>query len=325
MSQGRLEARLERLRELRGADASTRVAALRRALHDPSNYLVAKAAELAGEADVALMPDLLAAYDAYFGDGVARDPQVWAKTAIARALRALGYRDPTPFVRGLHHVQLEAVWGRREDMAQNLRCVCAQALVDTDLAPPAALRELIPHLVDPFAVVRVEAVNAIAQIGGEEAALLLRLKAHAGDGEPEVVGACFVALLEREPSGAVAFITPFLAHDDDAVRAEAAAALALSRDPAALEALGAFLQQPLPLALRQATIAACAGCPQPAVVELLLGFVAGPQRAVAEFALRAIAQSRFGDGARARAWDAAVAAHGSELARPFEEFFGRPN
>ncbi|HEX3551531.1 MAG TPA: hypothetical protein VHT53_14190, partial [Candidatus Elarobacter sp.] len=250
-----------------------------------------------------------------------RDPQVWGKTAIARALRTLGHRHPAAFVRGLHHVQLEPVWGKYEDMAPNLRCVCAQALVDTDLAAPVALRELIPLLVDPFVVVRVEAINAIAQVGGDEAALLLRLKAHAGDEEAEVVGACFAAIVEREPGAAVAFVATFLEHVDDAVKGEAAATLAQSRDPAALVALREFLGRPVSRELREATITACAACPQPAIVDLLIDVIGG-QRGDAEIAIAAIAQSRFRDAARARTWDAVLATRGRGLMLIFEDAFG---
>jgi HEAT repeat protein len=323
-AKGGLDAKLEKLRALRDADADVRIPALRRALADASNYLIAKAAELAADrGDAGLIPDLLAAYDTRFGDdAVARDPQVWAKVAIARALRTLGHRDPAPFVRGLHHVQLEPVWGKLVDMAPNLRCACAQALVDTDLAPPDALRELVQHLVDPFPVVRVEAVTAVAQIGGHEAALLLRLKAHAGDDEPEVLGACFAALVEREGAAGVAFVVPFLDDDDDAVKAEAAAALALSRDPAAIELLRAFVQRPLPADVRATAVAACAGCPQPAVVDLLLDVVAGRERGLAEHAVRALGASRFRDAVRDRARDAVVATRRDDLMALYDDAFG---
>ncbi len=321
-SKGRVEAKLEKLRELRGADATARIAALRRTLRDSSNYVVAKAAELAeASGDAELIPDLLAVYDSLFEDGAARDPQVWAKTAIARALRTLGHRDAAPFVRGLHHVQLEPVWGKHEDAAPNLRCVCAQSLVDTDLRAADALRELIPHLVDPFTVVRVEAVSAVAQIGGDEAALLLRLKAYAGDDEPEVIGACFAGVLEREPHDALAFIAPFLDHERDDVRAEAAAAIALSRDPAALDLLRDVLRRARSRALREATAAACAASPQRAVVELLLPIVAADDAALAQTALRALAASRFRAAVRERAHEAADRARDPRVAAAYAEAF----
>ncbi len=302
---GRLEAKLEKLRALRHADRASRVDALRRALRDSSNYVAAKAAELAGECgDDALIPDLLDVYDGLFGaDAAERDPQLWTKNAIARALRTLEHRDPAPFLRGLHHVQLEPVWGKLEDAAPNLRCICAQGLVDAELPAPDALRELLPHLVDAFAVVRVEAVSAIAQIGGHEAALLLRLKALAGDAEAEVVGACFTALFEREPAGATSFVVPFLEDRSDDVKAEAAAALALSRDPDAVQHVRRFLRGDTTRSVREATVTVCAGSPQPDVAELLLEIAGEADRNLAERAIDALAQSRFRDRVRDRARD----------------------
>ncbi|MBV9439401.1 MAG: HEAT repeat domain-containing protein [Candidatus Eremiobacteraeota bacterium] len=321
MPKGRLEEKLAKLRQLREADEATRSRELRSALRDANNFVVAKATALAAEFGAsALIPDLLEVYGELFGaDAATRDPLVRAKDAIVRALRDLGHRDPAPFVRGLHHVQLEPVWGALEDAASRLRCACAQALVDADMPAPAALRELIPHLVDPFTVVRVEAVTAVAQIGGEEGLLLVRLKAYAGDAEAEVVGACFAALVDHEPADAVDFIAPFLRDKDEEVRAEAAAALALSRDPRALEHLRDLVSTTGSKQVRAAAVTACAGSPQPAVVELLLDVIAGRDRDLAQRAVHALAQSRFRESARARA--RAAARRGALVRASYDEAF----
>jgi len=299
------------------------VRGLRAALRDPSAYLVARAAEIAAQTgDAALVPDMLEVYDGLFEDAAKRDPQVWGKDALARALRSLGHRDPAPFLRGLHHVQLEPVWGKLVDMAANLRCGCAQALVDTDLAPYDALGELVAVLVDPFAVVRVEAVNAIAQIGGHEAALLLRLKALTRDAEPEVAGACFAALLDREPDRALPFVAGFLDDEDDALKAEAAASLALSRHPGALDEVRRFLARAPSRELRDATVNACAGCPQPEIVDLLLELIAGSDSSSAACAIGALAQSRFRESVRERASEAVRATRDRRLIAVCEDAFG---
>jgi hypothetical protein len=323
----RLETKLSALFELREADAATRVAGLQRALHDRSNYLVAKAAELAAESSHdELIPDMLAVYNELFGDdAVERDQLVRAKEAIARALRTLGYRSPEPFVRGLHHVQLEPTWGAPrglEDHAGALRCACAHALVDTDLLAGAALRELIPHLTDLIARVRVDTVRAVSQIGGDDAVLLLRLKAYAGDREPEVIGECFAAIFDREPDAAVAFIVPFLQHDDDAIKVEAAATLALARDPAALDHIGTFLHEQLSSEVRTATIVACAASPQRAVADLLLDIVAGHDGSSARSALQALSESRFRNDVRERARSAAQRSEDRQLMAAFTSAFG---
>jgi HEAT repeat protein len=323
----RLETKLSALFGLREAGAAARVAGLQHALHDRSNYLVAKAAELAAEGGHdELIPDLLAVYGELFGDdAVERDQLVRAKEAIARALRTLGYRRPEPFVRGLHHVQFEPTWGAPrgvEDHAGSLRCACAHALVDTDLLAGAALRELIPHLTDPIARVRVDTVRAVSQIGGDDAVLLLRLKAHAGDEEPEVIGECFAAILDREPGAAVAFIVPFLQHERDAIKVEAAATLALDRDPAALDHLRAFLNEELSGDVRTATIAACAASPQRAVADLLLEIAGGHNRSSARSALQALSESRFRNDVRERARSAVQRSGDQQLMAAFTSAFG---
>ena len=324
----RLKTKLSALLGLRDADVATRVPGLRLALRDGNNYLVAKAAELAADCGHdELIPELLAVYDELFGDdAVERDQLVRGKEAIARALRALGYRNPAPFVRGLHHVQLEPAWGAPrgvEDHAGSLRCACAHALVDTDLPAGAALRELIPHLTDPIANVRLDTVRAVSQIGGDDAVLLLRLKTHAGDREPEVIGECFAAILEREPHDAVAFILPFLQHDDDAIKVEAAATLALARDPAALSHLQAFLREQLSSEVRTATIIACAASPQRAVTDLLLDIITGPDRSLAQSAMQSLSESRFRNEVCERARMAAQRSGDRHVMAAFSSAFER--
>jgi HEAT repeat protein len=99
------------------------------------------------------------------------------------------------------------------------------------------LAYLTDLLVDHSKVVRVEAVRAIGAAGGLEGALLIRLKARAGDREPEVTGQCLSAMAAL---GEIAFVTEFLDADNPDVRMEAAAALAESREPEAVQPLGEF-------------------------------------------------------------------------------------
>ncbi len=86
---------------------------------------------------VELIPDLLGAFDRLFVKPVERDPQCWAKNAIAQALMDLDYREHAPFLMGARHVQLEAVWNGQEDTAQTLRGICLLALVSCNDIPRA--------------------------------------------------------------------------------------------------------------------------------------------------------------------------------------------
>ena len=75
---------------------------VKKALASRSNFLVAKAARLAEDANlVDLVPDLLAAYDRFFTNAEKSDPQCWAKNALSRALSKLECRDKVVFLRGL--------------------------------------------------------------------------------------------------------------------------------------------------------------------------------------------------------------------------------
>ncbi len=198
MSKNNFDGRLAALEDLRNApDSPARSAALRKALADRNNYIVAKAARIMGHLGLKdLIPDLVAAIDRFFTNPVKSDPQCWAKDAIVEALAKLDHDDSTVFIRGLRHVQMEPVWGGQQDSAGPLRGECALALVQCrNLRDSDVLSHLIEALADRETTVRIDAARAIGRIGGDAPALLLRLRALIGDGEPEVVGACLTSLL----------------------------------------------------------------------------------------------------------------------------------
>jgi hypothetical protein len=215
------------------------IATLKKALHDRVGLVVAKAAKVAAEFQLReLLPDLTVAFDRLFENPAERDPQCWGKNAIARALADLDFRESAPFLRGARHVQMEPVWGGQADTASNLRGICLLALIAcADIRREAILRCLIDALVEPAQTVRVEAVRALAEMGGDDSALLLRLKARTGDPEFAVVGQTFDAILRLEGPSAIPFISDFLGTAAEDIQAEAALSLGASRFPEAVEAL----------------------------------------------------------------------------------------
>ncbi|MGB9454936.1 MAG: hypothetical protein WCB12_02770 [Bryobacteraceae bacterium] len=239
MATRRIEEVLERLSALREGPPAEAVPALRKSLADSVNVVVAKAAKIAAERQLLeLIPDLLIAFDRLFQEPAERDPQCWGKNAIAGALRDLEYRESAPFLRGMRHVQMEPVWGKHEDTAQPLRGICLLALVAcTDIARGEVLRCLVEALTEPEAVVRAEAVRGLAEMEGDEAALLLRMKARLGDEEPQIVGQVFDALWKLEGEAALLFVGSFLESGRDEIREEAALALGASRFAAAVALL----------------------------------------------------------------------------------------
>ena len=85
---------------------------VRKALGHDNNYLVAKAARIVGDnVLLALLPEVLAAYNRFFENAVKSDPQCWAKNALIKAVVALECREPKVYLRGLRHIQEEPVWG----------------------------------------------------------------------------------------------------------------------------------------------------------------------------------------------------------------------
>ena len=311
-----LEKKLEALRSLRDGLSSTAsgemaVEPLRKALKDRSNYLVSKAAALAGDLRLtALKPDLLTAFDRFMTDGAKTDPQCWAKNAIVKTLKDLNHDDPAVFLRGIGHVQMEAVWGGQVDTAITLRGACAHALVASTLDRQTILTRLVNLLVDEPPV-RIDAIRALGQVPGHDTALLLRLKALLGDKEPGVTGACFDVLLEIVPADSVAFVSGFLNDKDPDVRAEAAAAMAACREPQAIEALKECFAgksvmarrvraMETDAALKTAILQSLAGARLPAGADFLLAVIEEGRSEHAALAVTSLAAGRFRDEFRDR-------------------------
>jgi HEAT repeat protein len=240
LAKGKLEARIDELRKLRvGGPAAGVEEILRKALSDRSNLIVAEAAKTIGELSLdSLVPQLLSAFDRQFEDPAKTDPKCWGKTAVVKALVKLDYSESPPFLRGLRHVQLEAGYGGREDSAAQLRSNCALALVQCrDLHRYEILACLVDAMSDPEDAVRIEAVRALNQLGGDESMLLLRLKARVGDRRHVIIGQVFDSLLSLERDRAVPFVAEYLNSRDEEQRDEAALALGSSRLGTALKVL----------------------------------------------------------------------------------------
>jgi HEAT repeat protein len=268
------DAQLAALDALRQQPDEVCIAPLRSALKHQNNYVVSKAADLVAQRRLEpLLPDLLTAFDRFFEDPEKRDPQCWAKNCISRALAALELQDPAPFLRGMKHVQLEAVWGGRSDTAGVLRGTCALALVQCRAIPESdLLRRLIDVLVDTDKTARTDAVCALEQLGSPAAALLLRLRAQAGGDETEILGACYAAVLSIEGVSALPWAGRFLAGEDDAA-GEAALAIAATHSPEAFEMLKSHWEHARDPWFRSVLLSAIALTRQNAATGFLLAMV----------------------------------------------------
>jgi HEAT repeat protein len=325
MKNDRFKAKLAALDALRANfDAKTGVPALRKALADRSNSIVAKAATIIGGAYLAdLLPDLIAAFDRLLS-AVADDPGCRGKNALAKALEDLDHHDPAPFMRGLAHTQWESIWGGKVDTAGSLRGTCAQALVACNLEAPLMLELLTDHFVDEDKSVRVEVATAIAQLGRPESALLLRLKALCGDSEPEVVGQCLISLLDLAPIEAIAFVARFLVAADNDVRFEAVNALAQAKSPQAVEHIKRFWKGDVAFELRRATVASLAASPHREAAEFLLSVVENHPDELGQSAIIALGSSRFRNEMRDRAAAEVARTGNALLQRAFDQGFAGP-
>jgi hypothetical protein len=275
MAARKVEEEIERLNALRDAPAAEAAAGLRKALRDRVNLMVAKAARIAaGRRMTELIPDLLASFERLMEKAAERDPQCWGKSAIVKALVEMEHGECAVFVRGLRHVQLEPVWGRSEDTAASLRGQCAVALpACTDLTRARIFRLLADAVADQDFTVRLEVVRALAQMEGEEGALLLRMKARLGDQESRVTGQAFDGLLALEGTAALPFVGEFLSREEQ--REEAALALGAARLPQAVAMLRECWKGSRERDFRGVLLRAISASRQEEGIEFLLGLVRG--------------------------------------------------
>jgi hypothetical protein len=205
-----LEERLEAVRASRGqADTPELRALLARALADRSNLIVAEAAEVIADGELAdLAPALGEAFARLMVDPIASDKTCRGKTAIASALTRMGADTRQVFLAGISHRQLEPAWGAPVDTAGELRGRCALGLVRARHPDAAAL--VAERLADPEHVTRAAVAQILVELDQAVAVPLLRFKIAAGDQEPSVIAACFASLLELEPGAAVPLAAAYL-------------------------------------------------------------------------------------------------------------------
>ncbi|WP_031496895.1 HEAT repeat domain-containing protein [Bryobacter aggregatus] len=324
MSKEAFEKKLEALRTLRtSGDDSKTSAALAKALRDPSNYVVAKAAELIAEfGSRELTEELATAFDRLMVDAVKRDPQCWGKTAIAKALAQLGYGKPDIFRRGLQHVQKEPSWGDRADSAAPLRIACTEALVGTDLDGIEILRLLVIPMGDRTKIVRMAAIGVLLSLGRWEGELLLRHKVVAGDTDPEVLATCFAGIVEMGERGSLDFVASFLEDELEMRAQEAVTALAQSRHREAIQVLKSRWKGKMDAELRRTITIALGASPLPEGRDFLLQIFHENRGELPVYAVMALARGRFRAELREELSRVVEERQERKLSQTFQEEFG---
>jgi HEAT repeat protein len=319
-----LKDKLAALHKLRSAPASPLlIGELRAALADPSNFVAAEAADIAGKAQLKdLAPDLVTAFDRFLKNPLKRDQLCKAKTAIAEALNQLDYAEEDFFWLGARYVQLEPVWGGSQDTAGPLRVMCAFSLVR--IRARGVLPYLTDLLCDSEKPARIGAAQALAYSETDAAYLLLRFKARVGDEEPEVIAECFNGVLKLKPEEGVPFVAEFLDSHDSGIQEGAILALGDSRRREALEFLKAYWARCLDTRLKEIVLMALALLRLGPATDFLLGLVETENDSVASAALSALALHRYDERIRERT-AAAVTQNGRPVVRQLfvERFRGK--
>jgi len=243
------------------------------ALSRRSAAVVAAAARIVGEAELTEQTAAMTeAFARFMQDPTKRDKGCLAKTALADALYKIEADVPDVFLTGIRHVQLEPVWGGKEDTAMELRGVCALGLVRINHHD--VVIELAELLADPHVMARCSAARAIAYGRFRDQGLpLLRLKVRAGDDDPRVLEACMEALMTLDAEHSLPFVTSYLEDEDVARRETAALALGGSRRPEAVAPLRALLERSVTEEERRLAMLALAMLRQESALTLLLGIL----------------------------------------------------
>ena len=270
------------------------IAILQQVLKSKYSLAVARAAKIVGDAELyQLMPNLVDAFERFMINPEETDQGCLAKKEIAETLYRLEYSEDGIFLQGIHHVQMEPVWGGQEDTAAGLRGTCALGLVRANY--PDVMVELADLLADPKPEARIAAARAIAYSESAQGVPLLRLRVRVGD-EAQVLSECLMALLQLAPTQSIPLVKELLgAHEasfhfvKDTQTAEVAAlALGESRLPDAFDILKDWWNRVIDQELRQTGLMAIAMIRHDQALEFLLSLIAEGNNRDAKGAIQAL-------------------------------------
>ncbi|GAB1540254.1 hypothetical protein NUACC21_29230 [Scytonema sp. NUACC21] len=248
------------------------LATLRQVIKSKYSVAIARAAKMVGELAIAsLIPDLVAAFERMMVKPAETDQGCLAKKEIAETLYRLEYSEENVFLQGIRHIQMEPVWGGKEDTAAILRGICALGLVRMNY--PDVMNELADLLADPKPEARVAAAKAIAYTANPQGVPLLRLKVRMGDKAPQVLSECFTGLLQLAPVQSLPLIASFLITPEEQVCELAALALGESRINDAFPILKSWWEQTNNVQLRRTGLLAIAMLRQDSALEFLISLV----------------------------------------------------
>ena len=313
---------LQRVQDLRSQGPSYEtIAALLELIQTQPGIVVGNAAKVAAqwkEAELAVA--LQNAFDRLSEDGLNDDPQCWGKIGIIKALHELAWQDARVYVQGGRTVQLEPVYGGKEDSAAPVRTASFQALVQLPSVATATVMTMLADLLaDPNTKVRAEAARASVYCPAELTYPLLRLKIRTGDTEPRVLGTCFDALLVLEPNNEmVDLILEYTRSDNDVLQAEALASLASSSIPVAVNAVTEVYPTLTDTQLRRVLLTALGGSAAQEALDFLCATLEMADLQEASWALEALKPKLHDEDLECRVFEQLKARQDDELLRVYQ-------
>jgi HEAT repeat protein len=290
---------------------------LGKVLASGNNLLVAKAAKIVGENEIDRLSESLEGAFARFLKGSARtDKGCIAKTAIAETLYTIGHDQEEVFLQGIAHKQMEPSYGGSIDTAAELRGHCAMGLVRSGY--PLVMLQLARLLADSEVQARLAAARAIAYAGRDSGVPLLQFKILTGDSEPQVMGACFSALLELAPELSLDLVAGFVGDLDLPVAEAAALALGESRLAEAFDILESSLETAISGDVKRTILLSIAMLRNDRAIEFLLNQIVDQPLAEAVDAIAALRMFRHDENLKNRVRDLARARGDIALRRAVE-------
>ena len=262
---------------------------------------------------------MIKAFDRFMVEASTTDKGCGAKTSIAKALYELEARAENLFLTGIHHRQMEGVWGGNTDTAAELRGLCALGLVRCNYRD--VMIELGDLLMDSEPSCRIMAARAIAYSENDAGLPLLRMKVLGGDQNSDAIGECFAAMLRLSPRKSVDFVAGYFDAADDDVKQLAILTMGESRLPAALNALTEQYHRVLKGDDRKPLILAIALTRLPASVDFLIQVLGEDHKHMALAVIDALKMYRADVTIRTRILDAIEKRGEPELRRAFDQSF----
>ncbi|MGA1825676.1 MAG: HEAT repeat domain-containing protein [bacterium] len=261
---------------------------LRKTLCSAESILVAKAAKIAAKRELTeLIPDLVEAFNYFIAKPAKADPGCLAKMSVVKALDTLYYNDlDDVFLRGVHYVQMEPVYGGHVDTAAELRGKAAFALARIN--HPEILFILTALLMDPELQARSDAVVALTYLARPESELLLRMKVMAGDPEQDIIRDCFSGLMNINPEHSMHFVAQFLSSKEPMMIEDAALALGESKELEALKILCEKRDHTVTAKIKNLFIVPIALTKSDAAFDYLVDIISNEQCQSAVLALKAL-------------------------------------